>query len=236
MSRIPTEYQQLDDFKLAFCQYGSGPDLLLLHGNSESKHIFEKHQIQHFANFHTYALDSRGHGQSFCSDDVLTIEQIADDVIAFCRARNIKSAFVIGYSDGGNVALHLARKAPELFPRIIAISPNTLVSGTTDDSLRTFTTIYRVMGFFKRLGLPMQKYMRVWELMLKDIGLSDEDLKSIQTRVKIIYAEKDMIKEEHILYIAGLIPGAEVEKIAYTTHMNIIRNAKAIEVMRDWLG
>lgn len=235
MSRIPTDYQQLDDFKLAFCQYGSGPDLLLLHGNSESKHIFEKHQIQHFANFHTCALDSRGHGQSFCSDDVLTIEQIADDVIAFCRARNIKSAFVIGYSDGGNVALHLARKAPELFPRIIAISPNTLVSGTTDSSLRTFTTIYRVMGFFKRLGLPMQKYMRVWELMLKDIGLSDEDLKSIQTRVKIIYAEKDMIKEEHILHIAGLIPGAEVEKIAGTTHMNIIRNAKAIKVMRGWL-
>lgn len=156
MSRIPTEYQQLDDLKLAFCQYGSGPDLLLLHGNSESKHIFEKHQIQHFTDFHTYALDSRGHGQSLCSDDVLTIEQIADDVIAFCRARNIESAFVIGYSDGGNVALHLARKAPELFPRIIAISPNTLVSGTTDDSLRTFTTIYRVMGFFKRLGLPVQ--------------------------------------------------------------------------------
>lgn len=235
MSRIPVEYQQLEDIKIAFCQYGSGPDLLLLHGNSESKQIFENYQLQYFTDFHTYALDSRGHGQSICSDDVLTIEQIADDVIAFCRARGIIETRVIGYSDGGNIALHLAWKAPELFLRIVAISPNTLVSGTTDGSLHTFTTIYKVMGFLKRLGLPMQKYMRTWELMLKDIGISDTDLQAIQTKVKIIFAEKEMIKEDHILHIAALIPGAEVEKIADTTHMNIIKNAKAVEVMQRFL-
>lgn len=236
MSRLPVEYQQLEDIKIAFYQQGSGPDLLLLHGNSESKHIFEKYQTQYFTDFHTYALDSRGHGQSLCSDAVLTIEQLADDVIAFCRARGITEARVIGYSDGGNIALHLARKAPELFPRILAISPNTLLSGTTEDSQRTFFTIYKIQGFLNRLGLPMQKYMRTWELMLKDIGLSDDDLQAIHTKVKLIYAEKDMIKEDHILHIAALIPGAEVEKIAGTTHMNIIKNAKAIEVMRGWFG
>lgn len=235
MSRIPTEYQPLQDIRIAYCQRGSGPVLLLLHGNSESKRIFEKYQTQHFTDFHTFALDSRGHGESDCRDEVLTIEQIADDVIAFCKARGITEARVIGYSDGGNIALHLAKKAPELFPRILAISPNTLLSGTTEDSQRTFFTIYRIQGFLNRLGLPIKKYMRSWELMLKDIGLSDGDLQTIQTKVKIIYAEKDMIKEEHILHIASLIPGAEVEKIAGTTHMNIIKDAKAIEVMRGWV-
>ena len=60
----------------------------------------------------------------------LTIEKFSEDVIAFCNRKGIQQAFVIGYSDGGNIALFLAKKAPKLFPRIVAISPNTLANGT----------------------------------------------------------------------------------------------------------
>lgn len=236
MKKIPVEFEKLNDVHIAFCQHGSGHDLILLHGNSESKSIFFRHQTQHFTAFHTHALDSRGHGQSVSNDNQLSIEQISEDVIRFCQARAIHRAHIIGYSDGGNIALHLARKAPHLFPRVLAISPNTLVSGTEEKTLKLIQNLYKVMGFIHRLGLNMKKHMLRFELMLTDIGLRDEELMNIKTRGKIIYAENDMIKEDHILHIASLIPGSEVEKIPGCTHMSIIHDPYAIQVMGNFVS
>jgi len=236
MSRLPTEYVDLDDLRLAYCQNGSGPALILLHGNSESKAIFSKYQTEYFSAFHTYALDSRGHGESKSKDKKLSIEQISDDVIKFCRAKGIKEAVVIGYSDGGNIALFLAKKAPQLFTKLLAISPNTLVSGTTDDSLLLFKRIIKLMTFLSKVGFNFEKYLMSFDLMMHDIGLSDDDLKSIKTKVKIIYAEKDMIKEDHINDIAAAIPGCELEKVMGCTHMSITNNLDAIKIMQEYMA
>ena len=70
--------------------------------------------------------------------------------------------------------------------------------------------------------------------MLTDIGLSDADLAGIQTSVKIIYAEKDMIKEEHIQHIASQIPGATLDKIPGCTHMNIYKKMETAELMKRY--
>jgi pimeloyl-ACP methyl ester carboxylesterase len=236
MSKLLTEFVDLGDLRMAYCQHGGGPALILLHGNSESKAIFNKYQTEHFPTFKTYALDSRGHGESKSKDKKLSIGQISDDVIKFCQAQSIKEAVVIGYSDGGNIALFLAKKAPQLFKKLVAISPNTLVSGTTDDSLRLFKRIIKVMTFLSKLGFNFEKYLMTFDLMMHDIGLSDDDLKSIKTKVKIIYAEKDMIKEDHIKDIAAAIPGCELEKVMGCTHMSIINNLQAIKVMQDYLA
>ena len=44
-----------------------------------------------------------------------------------------------------------------------------------------------------------------------------------------------MIKEEHFKEIAALIPNATLDKVPGCTHMNIIRNDAAREIMRRWL-
>ena len=148
MTKPAAGYLDLDDIRIAYSEHGSGPNLILLHGNSGSKEMLRSYQTSHFTDFHTWALDSRCHGRSRSDDDSLSIEQIGDDVIRFCRAKGIAEAGVIGYSDGGNIALFLAKKEPALFPRVIAISPNYLVSGTTDSGLRprvllnTFSTCW----------------------------------------------------------------------------------------------
>lgn len=236
MTELTTEYLQLKDIKIAYRQFGSGENLILLHGNSESKRILKHFQLEHFSDFHTWALDSRGHGESVSKDTSLSIEQISQDVIDFCQAQGISRAYVIGYSDGGNIALWLAKKAPELFPRLLAISPNTLVGATEEIDLRLIKRLYSWFKFLTAIGINMRDYMKRFDLMLKDIGLYDEDLRSIRTKVKIIYAEHDMIKEEHFKEIARLIPNAELEKIPGCTHMNIIHNPQAIAVMQSWFA
>jgi pimeloyl-ACP methyl ester carboxylesterase len=236
MVKLTTKFQDLGDVKIAYTEHGTGPALILLHGNSESKAIFSGYQQVHFKAFRTLALDSRGHGETLSQDERYTIEQYANDVIAFCRAKRLERAFVIGYSDGGNIALFLAKKEPELFPKIVAISPNYLVSGTSDGALRLFRAIAWVTRILGKLGLPTRKALLRLDLMLTDIGISAEELGGIRTSMRFLYAEKDLIKEEHILEMVRLVPGATVRKIAGCNHMNILNQQEAIEDMQAYLS
>jgi len=96
MTKLNTEYLDLRDVRIAYRKYGNGPTLILLHGNSESKRIFSRYQLKHFTKYHTIAVDSRGHGQSQSNDEEYSINQYSDDVINLCKAKDIKSAYIIG--------------------------------------------------------------------------------------------------------------------------------------------
>ena len=236
MTPLPTQYQELPDIRVAYCEHGAGPTLIFLHGNSESKKIFAHYQTEHFADYHTIALDSRGHGQSRSVDHELTIPQLANDVINFCIAKGIQRTHLVGYSDGGNIALLLAKNAPHLFDKIVAIAPNYLVSGTEEKTLRTFTRLYKLWKFLRRLGLPAQKIIMRFDLMMNDIGITADELRSINTGMKILYAEKEMIKPEHIREIAELVPNTELEMIPGCTHMNILRQPATAAAIRQYLA
>ncbi len=230
IKKIAAKFITVNGVTLAYREYGEGETLLLLHGNSESGKIFSKYQTEYFSRYHTFALDSRGHGKSGSEGGVLSIEQISDDVIAFCEAKTIAKARVIGYSDGGNVALFLAKKEPDRFVKIAAISPNYLVSGIVDSWLGVFKSAHAFFGLF---GLGKQRLR--FGLMLSDIGLSKEDLKSIRTGVEIVYASRDMIKEAHLIDIGESIPGARLAKITPSSHLSILKSKKAIEEMASFI-
>jgi pimeloyl-ACP methyl ester carboxylesterase len=229
MKSLETKYCELENIKIAYRECGKGQNIILLHGNSESKSIFKKYQSENTNTFHTMALDSRGHGESISIDEEYSIEQYSDDVIAFCKKMAIKQSYVIGYSDGGNIALFLAKKAPEVFTKIIAISPNYLVNGTTDKSLKLLKNINKIFIVLGKIGFKTQKNQKIFNLMFKDIGLYDNDLRSINTKMEILYAEKDMIKENHILKMGELIPHSVVKKINKCSHMSIIHKKETYE-------
>lgn len=235
MKKLKTKYQRVADIEIAYTECGKGPVLLLLHGNSENKSIFGKYQAEYFSDYHTYALDSRGHGESVSTDSRYTIKQYSADVIGFCKALGIDKAAVIGYSDGGNIALSLAIAAPETFGKVIAVSPNYLVSGTVDKWLSLFKKTYAAMALLDKIGIDMKKPMMRFELMLNDTGITEEDLRQIKTKVGILYAERDMIKEDHIAEIHRNIPDSKLIKVSGCNHMSILKKEEAIKEMRGYL-
>jgi pimeloyl-ACP methyl ester carboxylesterase len=235
MAKLTTQYLDLGELKIAYREHGTGPALILLHGNSASKGFFSKYQTVHFQMFRTIALDSRGHGETISNDAQYSISQYSDDVIALCKAMGITQAGVIGHSDGGNIALFLAYKAPEIFKKIVAISPNYLVSGTTDGTLRFLRSTAKLLRALEKLGLPTRKAILRYDLMLTDIGITAEELGGIQTSLRILYAEHDMVKEDHIQEIGRLVPGATVKKIGRSNHLTILYKGETIEDMREYL-
>jgi hypothetical protein len=71
--------------------------------------------------------------------------------------------------------------------------------------------------------------------MLTDIGLTEDDMRSIRTSMRFLYAEKDMIKEDHVFKIASLVPGSTIRKIGRCSHISILKSPEAIVDMREYL-
>lgn len=235
MKKLTTEYLDLRDLRIAYIQHGSGPVLILLHGNSASKETFTNYCLEHFSDFSTIAIDSRGHGETKSADSEYSFEIYSDDVIAFCKNKNISNAYIVGYSDGGNLALHLAKKAPHIFTKIVAVSPNYLAEGLKDGVLRSIKSIIALLLLLGRLGLDNTRAISRFNLMANDIGLTEDDLRSIKTNIKILYAQKDVIKENHIDQIAALIPGAGKRMIKGSNHFNILSIPETIQAIRQYL-
>ena len=108
---------------------GAGEPLILLHGNGESCEYFSR-QISYFKeNYRVIAVDTRGHGKSPRGTAPFTIRQFADDLYAFMRRRGIDKAHILGFSDGGNIALTFVLRYPACVDRLILNGANLYFSG-----------------------------------------------------------------------------------------------------------
>src|SRR5207245_9902140 len=82
---------------------GPRPNLVLLHPSSGYGRMWEATATALGAEFHVYALDQRGHGDSARPDGEYSAEEDADDLHLFFRQVGIDKAIVAGQSLGGRV-------------------------------------------------------------------------------------------------------------------------------------
>jgi pimeloyl-ACP methyl ester carboxylesterase len=87
------------------------PPVILIHG-AGGTHISWPPQIRRLADENIYALNLSGHGKSEGAGRQ-SVDEYADDVIAFMNELNIRAAVIVGISLGGAVALTLALKHPK---------------------------------------------------------------------------------------------------------------------------
>ena len=97
-------YIQLNSQVLYYEKQGDGAPLLLLHGNGEDHSIFDALLPQLTARFTVYAPDSRGCGLSSPSKEYHYTDMAAD-MVNLIHAIGIGRASILGFSDGGIVAL-----------------------------------------------------------------------------------------------------------------------------------
>jgi len=67
-------------------------------------------------------FDQQGHGRTPDTSRKMSYEQFADDAAALLRALNVERADVMGYSQGGGVALQLALRHPTLVNKLVSLS------------------------------------------------------------------------------------------------------------------
>jgi pimeloyl-ACP methyl ester carboxylesterase len=118
-------------------KHGTGAPVLLLHGGLESSESWGA-QTPALAEGHQVVLiDRRGHGRTPDVGGPITYEVMRDDTIACIEALDLAGAHLVGWSDGGIIALMVAIERPELVGRIVAIGANARADAYTAETRAT---------------------------------------------------------------------------------------------------
>lgn len=199
------------DISLYYEKRGAGEPLVLLHGNGEDGSYF-LHQMEAFSReFLVYALDTRGHGRSPRGSAPFTISQFAEDLLAFLDEQGLKRVNLLGFSDGGNIALTFALRHPERVRRLVLNGAN-----LTPRGVKAWVQLPIVLGYqiASRLKSPKARTnAEMLGLMVHEPQIPPSELAGLMMPVLVIAGTRDMIREDHTRLMAREIPGARLALI-----------------------
>ena len=198
------------DIRNYYIEQGQGEPLILLHGNGENCGYFA-HQIGPFSKqYHVFAIDTRGHGKTPRGDRPFTIRQFAEDLRDFMDEHGLEKAHILGFSDGGNIALVFALHYPERVDRLILNGANLDASGVRRRTQIPIEVGYQVARLSAKKSEEAKRHAELLGLMVNDPNVSAEELKKIRAKTLVIAGTHDMIKTNHTKQIAAGIPGAKL--------------------------
>ena len=193
-----------------YIEKGKGFPLILLHGNGEDCSYFE-HQIEPFAqHFRVIAIDTRGHGQTPRGDAPFTIRQFAEDLLVFMDEHSIAKAHILGFSDGGNIAMIFALAHPERVEKLILNGANLDASGVKRKIQIPIEIGYRIASLFAKRSPKARLNAEMLGLMVNDPNVKPDELSQIQSPTLVLAGNNDMIKDSHTRLIAKSIPNSEL--------------------------
>ena len=196
------------DMELFFTKQGSGPPLLLLHGNGEDGTYFV-HQIEEFSrDFTVCAIDTRGHGRSPRGTAPFTISQFAEDLLAFMDKHGLAQADILGFSDGGNIALTFALRHPDRVRRLILNGANLGPKGVKPLVQLPIVLGYHFASLFK--SPKARAKAELLGLMVNEPHIAPVELQALTMPVLVMAGTRDMIQERHTRLIAASLPNVRL--------------------------
>lgn len=198
------------DIQLYVREEGAGTPLILLHGNGESGEYFA-HQISHFSsNYRVLAIDTRGQGKSPRGVKPFTISQFVEDLHDYMEEERIEKAHILGFSDGGNIALMFTLAYPERVEKLILNGANLNPKGVKRRFQIPIEAGYWIASLFAKKSQKAREHAELMGLMVKEPNILPEHLKKIKSPTLVIAGTKDMIVEKHTRLIHQSIPGAQL--------------------------
>jgi pimeloyl-ACP methyl ester carboxylesterase len=193
---------------------GTGPTLVLLHGGGDSgEHSFVR-QLDVFSEHHRIvAPDQVGQGRTPDVSGPLSYTSMMQDTAALLRQLKLQHTDVIGFSDGGILALMLAIQHPELVRRLIISGVNIAPEGLTAENLENLRA--------GQTDVPTtidEKLAKLWLTSPTEAELSVPLLSKITQPVLLISGDRDAITLEHTLQIFHALPTAELCVLPGTDH------------------
>ena len=192
-------------------------------------------------------MDTRGHGESTLGKAKLSYGLFAQDVIQVLDRLEIRQTDIIGWSDGGIIALLLGRDWPQRVEKIIAISANFDPSGLKQEA----DTVVQAKdtGYLSRVWLWLRGWWsgagddfaeleaRIWQLWRTRPRLGQEDLQTIHAPVLVVVGEKDLITLEHSARLARWLGDGRLVVIPGAGHAAPVTHAEEVDkLVAGFLG
>ncbi|MEI7421553.1 MAG: alpha/beta fold hydrolase [Prolixibacteraceae bacterium] len=188
--------------KLFFRKYGSGPDMIILHGlyGSSDNWITIAHKLE--GHYTVYLPDLRNHGASPHAAEH-TFAAMSEDLSQFYEDHQIGDAFLIGHSMGGKVAMRFAAENPEKVNKllIVDIAPKDYLAGNNNF-----------------------KHIRQHEMILA--LLQNPDLSAFHSRQELDNFFSSRIKEETVRhFLLKNIHRSHEGKFAWKINAEVLRDS-----------
>lgn len=198
------------DIELNYYEQGSGFPLILLHGNGEDMTYFTN-QVDCFSEvFRVIAVDTRGHGRTPRGEAPFTIRQFAEDLKCFMDQHEIEKAHVLGFSDGGNIAMCFALKYPERVEKLILNGANLFPRGVKAYAQIPITLGYYAARLYGKKSPDAHRQAELLGLMVKDPHIKPRELSAVYHPTLVIAGDRDLIKESHTRLICDSLPNGQL--------------------------
>ncbi len=192
--------------------------LVMLHGNGEDRSVFYTNVDALCNNDYCILVDSRGHGKTTLGNFELTIDLMSEDISKLCDELNIGNFKLLGFSDGGNVALTYAIRHPERLSHLIVAGANLNPSGLKLATKLSIMFRYLCAKPGRNKSLASKMKFEYLNLMVNHPHISPRMLKNIQCKTLVIEGKRDVIKPAHTRVIAENISGSRHEVIQNSGH------------------
>jgi pimeloyl-ACP methyl ester carboxylesterase len=223
----PSEWNKarINGHRIFYAMRGRGPTLVLLHGGGDSgEHSFER-QLDVFSERHRIvAPDQVGQGRTPDVSGPLSYTAMMDDTAKLLAKLKLKHVDIVGFSDGGILALMLAIRHPELVRRLVISGVNVAPDGLNPEDLEEL----RATQISKPKTID-EKLAHLWLTSPTEAELSLTLLSKITQPVLVISGDRDAITLEHTLKIFHALPDAELCVLPGTDHATFSGRA-------DWLN
>ena len=232
--------------------HGAGYPLVLLHGAfSAIGSSFEKMIPGLTPQRQVIGFDLQGHGRTADIDRPLTVEGMAEDVAAALPHLGIEQADILGYSNGGSVALHLATRHSQMVRKLVLMSIGYKLSGIHTGLMEGMAEMKPEMMH----GSPWhEEYMRIaprpddfnrlfekkTEMDRQIRDFSEEQIREIKAPTLLMIGDSDLIRPEHAVEFFRLLgggvfgdmppglPNSQLAILPGTSHVGMVDRA-------DWL-
>ena len=173
-------------------------------------------------------FDQQGHGRTPDTSRKMSYEQFADDAAELLRALKVERADVMGYSQGGGVALQLALRHPTLVDKLVSLSATYRQDGWYPSVLKGIEGL-TAEAF---AGTPVEKafkehtpdakaygaYLKKMKVLnIQDQNISDAQMRSMSAKTMVIVGDADGVKPEHAVAMFKLRGGGDEEAAATGT-------------------
>ncbi len=194
--------------ELYYEEKGRGKPFVMLHGNGEDHGYFER-QTEYFSqSYRVITPDTRGHGKSPRGSGEFSIRRFSEDLSGLFDFLGIEKAVLLGFSDGGNIALRFALDHGERVEKLILNGANLFPAGVKRSVQIPIERAYERCKA-KSDDEKYRKKAEILGLMVNEPDVKPEELKDLDIPTLVIAGTNDMIYKKHTKLIAESIRGAK---------------------------
>jgi pimeloyl-ACP methyl ester carboxylesterase len=225
------EYAPLPGLRTWYETEGSGDPLVLLHGGLCTNGTWGELRAGLAARHRVFLPERRAHGHTPDVEGPLTYQDMAEDTAAFLEKVVAGPAHLVGWSDGGIVALLVAAARPDLVRRAVLIGTNFRPGPecfSAPSMLDAMTPDGPDLAFFRELYEPVSpdgaahwpvaaaKVLTMWRTQP---DLTAADLARVRTPTLVMAGDDDLITLEHTCALYRGVPDSRLAVVPGASHL-----------------